>query len=354
MKYARDLYAYVGARTTQKRNARGDGLNVYRLTREFQWVHLQLLELENPSFLAFDRTGQCLYTVHGDSDRVSSFAIGKDTGTLTLLNEQSTRGRNPVHLSFDPSNRYMVVANHITSSLALLPRFDDGSLGPVCDLVDVTGAIGPHRIEQALPKPHQVEFDPSGKWIAVPDKGTDKVLVFAVDTAGSVLKEIGHCAARETSGPRHIAFHPQGQLAYAINELDSTVTGYRFDQHTGKLEPFQILSSLPDSFTANSRASEIRISDDGRFVYASNRGSDTIAGFAIGDGGRLDHIGHWSTVGKTPRFFTILPGNGMLVANEDSDTVVAFDIDQHTGRLIPRHEVLRVGSPVCIVTRPVG
>lgn len=146
MKHARDLYAYVGARTTQKRNARGDGLNVYRLTREFQWVHLQLLALENPSFLAFDRTGQCLYTVHGDSDRVSSFAIGKDTGTLTLLNEQSTRGHNPVHLSFDPSNRYMVVANHITSSLALLPRFDDGSLGPVCDLADVTGAIGPHRI----------------------------------------------------------------------------------------------------------------------------------------------------------------------------------------------------------------
>ncbi|MFK3777645.1 lactonase family protein [Agrobacterium sp. NPDC089420] len=351
MTRGRDLYAYVGARTTQKRNARGNGLNVYRLTRQLQWVHLQLLELENPSFLAFDRTGQCLYTVHGDSDRVSAFAIDEAKGTLTFLNEQSTRGHNPVHLAFDPSNRYMVVANHITSSLALLPRFDDGSLGPVCDLAQVTGAIGPHRIEQAVPKPHQVEFDPSGKWIAVPDKGTDKVLVFAIDAAGSALREISHCAARETSGPRHIAFHPRGHLAYVINELDSTVTGYRFDRHAGKLQPLQILSSLPDGFTANSRASEIGITADGRFVYASNRGSDTIAGFAVGDDGRLELIGHWPTAGRTPRFFSILPGDRMLVANEDSDTVVAFDIDRDSGALVRRDEVLHVGSPVCILTK---
>lgn len=349
MKNRGDLIVYVGARTTRARNARGNGLNVYRLHAGMRWEHLQLLEMENPTFLAFDRTGRFLYAVHGDSDLVTSFSIKGSTGELTQLGTQSTRGRNPVDLSCDPTNRYVVIANHVTSSIALLPRLKDGTLGEVCNLAAITGEIGPHRIEQLLPKPHQVAFDPSGRWIAVPDKGTDTVLVYEIDTENGTLRQAGACLARETSGPRHIAFHPDGQLAYVVNELDSTVTAYHFNSDNGCLEPFQILSALPDTFTGNSRAAEIAISKDGRFVYASNRGSDTMVAFELDTSGRMRLVGHWATGGRTPRFFTILPQGVLLAANEDSDTVTAFDIDPMTGRLSPRDEVLPVGSPVCMI-----
>ncbi|WP_105386590.1 lactonase family protein [Neorhizobium alkalisoli] len=344
--------AYVGARTTKARNARGNGLNVYHLHDDLNWNHLQLLEMENPTFLAFDRSQQFLYTVHGDSDRVSAFAIDPSTGRLSFLNQQSTRGRNPVHLSFDPSNEFLVVANHVTSSLAVLRRMENGSLGPVESIASIEGEIGPHRIEQPLPKPHQVEFDPSGRWIVVPDKGIDQILVYRLDHASASLIEAASCRTREGAGPRHITFHPQGTLAYAINELDSTVTAYRFDAATGRIEPFQILSSLPDTFTGNSRGAEIAVSANGRFVYASNRGSDTIAGFAIASSGHLTLVGSWSTAGRTPRFFTLLPeGDVLLAANEDTDEVVGFEIDPGSGALAPVARVLKVDSPVCILMK---
>lgn len=342
--------AYVGARTTKARNARGNGLNVYRLRKDLGWEHRQLLAMENPSFLAFDRTGRFLYTVHGDSDRVSAFAIDPSSGLLTFLNEQSTEGRNPVHLSFDPSNRFLIVANHVTSTLAVLRRLEDGRLGPVESLTAIEGETGPHRIEQPFAKPHQVEFDPSGHWIVVPDKGLDKILVYRLDHVRGALVEVASCPTREGAGPRHIAFHPEGRLAYVINELDSTVAAYRFDPTTGDIAPFQILSSLPDSFTGNSRGAEIAVSGDGRFVYASNRGSDTIAAFSIGNDGRMTPAGSWATAGKTPRFFALLPdGDVLLAANEDSDTVAAFRVHKQTGRLSPTASILPVGSPVCIL-----
>lgn len=346
-----DSIVYVGARTTRARNARGNGLNVFKLTKDMAWEHLQLLEMENPSFLAFDRTRQFLYTVHGDSDRVTSFMIDASSGELRFLNEQSTQGRNPVHLSFDPTNRFLVVANHVTSSLAVLPRLDDGRMGEVCDLVEIAGEIGPHRKEQPFPKPHQVEFDPSGKWIAVPDKGIDKVLIYTLEVETGKLSLHSECECREGAGPRHISFHPGGRLAYVINELDSTVTSYRFDPETGTLDPLQVTSALPDTFTGNSRGAEIAVSADGKQVYASNRGSNTIAVFEIGPGGRLHLTGSWSTGGKTPRFFTFLNKAVLLAANEDSDTITAFDVSASDGALKPRPEVQSIGSPVCILFR---
>ena len=129
--------------------------------------------LTDPSFLTLDRSGRFLYCVHGDSSEISAFSIDPGTGTLSFVNQESTQGRNPVHLSVDPGNRFIVVANHVTSSLAVLPRHEDGSLGKLVDLVVLDGKVGPHRVEQPFAKPHQVEFDPSGRFIAVPDKGLD-------------------------------------------------------------------------------------------------------------------------------------------------------------------------------------
>jgi 6-phosphogluconolactonase len=354
MSITETYFAYVGARTTKERNARGNGLNVYQVNaRTGVWTPVQMMaDLVNPSFLAFDRSKQHLYAVHGDLSDITAFAIDPATGTLSKINRQSTQGTNPVHLAADPTNQFFVVANHITSTLALLPRHADGSLGTVVDLVKLEGKIGPNRTEQPFAKPHQVEFDPTGKFVIVPDKGLDCLFTYRVNVETGKLVQVGQAiGAREGSGPRHIAFHPAGRRAYVINELDSTLTAYHFDSATGGLQPFQLVSSLPDSFTGNSRASEIAMSHDGRFLYASNRGYDSIAIFSIDVAtGKLAPTAWQPSLGKTPRFFALDPtGRFLFVANEDSDEIVTFAIDRSDGSLSPTGETTIVGSPVCII-----
>lgn len=354
-------HAYVGCRTTRERNARGEGINVYRMdAASGDWTHVQLLGgLLNPSFLAFDRRRRFLYAVHGDHSEVSAFRIDGGTGHLSFLNRRPTGGRNPVHLAVDPTNRFLVVANHLTSSVAVLSIDpEEGRIGEIADLVQLTGEIGPHRVEQPFAKPHQVEFDPAGRFILVPDKGLDRVFAFRLDPASGKLAptEQGSVAAREGSGPRHVALHPSAPCAYVLNELDSTVTACRYDRERGALEPFQVLPALPDSFVGNSRAAEIAISADGHFVHASNRGHDSIAVFAVDAGtGRLAPRQWVPSGGRTPRFFAPDPsGRFLYVANEDSDTVVRFDIAGETGELTLAGEVARTGSPVCIVFREIA
>jgi 6-phosphogluconolactonase len=348
-------FAYVGSRTTRERNARGDGINVYQQDGTTgRWTHVQLVSgLANPAYLAFDRSKQFIYAVHGDLSDISAFRIDPPSGKLTFINSASTAGKNPVHLSIDPTNRFIVVANHISSTVVLLARNTDGSVGSVVDKVTLTGQIGPHRIEQPFSKPHQVELDPSERFVIVPDKGLDQVFTFRIDAdAGKLaLLDAGTPKSREGSGPRHVAFHPSGSFAYVAGELDSTLTAYRFDQATGKLTPFQDISTLPDTFVGNSRASEVACTRDGRFLYASNRGHDSIATFAVDPGnGRLTPRGWTQSQGKTPRFFALDPTEHYLfAANEDSDSIVPFRTDAQSGGLTPSGAVVHSGSPVCIV-----
>jgi 6-phosphogluconolactonase (cycloisomerase 2 family) len=350
--------AYVGCRTSRERNAKGDGISVWRIGADGAWNRIQLVgDLVNPSWLAFDRTQRFLYTVHGDGSEASAFRIDPATGQLTFLNRVTTGGRNPVHIMADPTNRFMVVANHIVadgvkSGLSTLPIAADGRLGAPADVVPFDGKIGPHRVEQPFPKPHQVQFDPSGKFIVVPDKGCDRVLVYTIDGGGKLhLVEADGAAARETSGPRHVAFHPGNRFAYVVNELDSTVVAYHFDPVSGALRPFQVVSALADDFTGNSRGSEIAVSRDGRHVYASNRGADTVATFAVDHAtGRLTLINSSPAGGKTPRFFTLTgDGMAMFVANEEGHTIVRHTIDPRTG--VPRKPVVvaETGSPTSIL-----
>jgi 6-phosphogluconolactonase len=348
-------FAYVGSRTTRERNARGDGINVYRVdAMTGYWAHVQLVSgLANPSYLAFDRSKQFLYAVHGDLSDISAFSIEAATGKLTLINSAGTSGKNPVHLAIDPTNRYIIVANHSSSSVVLLVRNPDGSVGRLADKVTLAGQIGPHRIEQPFPKPHQVEFDPSGRFVIVPDKGLDQVFTFRIDAVAGKLAQVdaGTPRAREGSGPRHVAFHPASSFAYVVGELDSTVTAHHFDAATGRLTPFQILPTLPDTFVGNSRAAEVAVSRNGRFLYASNRGYDSIAAFSINQNdGRLTPAGWTDTQGKTPRFFALGPAeHSLFAANEESDSIVPFKVDDHTGTLSPAGAAVHNGSPVCIV-----
>ena len=350
--------AYVGCRTSRERNAQGDGIGVWRIGPDRRWTRLQLVgDLVNPSYLAFDRTGRFLYTVHGDGEEASAFSIDPASGQLAFLNRVKTGGWNPVHLMPDPANRFMVVANHIVkngvmSGIASLPIGTDGRLGDPVDVVTFDGALGPHRIEQPFPKPHQVAFDRGGRFIVVPDKGCDRVRVFSLDGAGKLHEASGSEApARETSGPRHVCFHPSNHLAYVVNELDSTVVAYDFDPASGELRPFQLLPTIPDSFTGNSRASEIAISADGRFVYASTRGSDSVAVYAVdGISGHLRAIGWASGLGKTPRFIGLSPdGESMFIANEESHSIVGYHVDRERGLLSNPLVVAETGSPTCIL-----
>ncbi len=349
-------FAYVGCRTSRERNARGDGISVYRIDAGTgRWDHVQLLPgLLNPSFQAISRDKRFLYTVHGDSSEISSFTIDAANGQITPLNQQSTQGKNPVHLALDPSGRFLVVCNHITSSLAVLPVGEDGALRPICDLFELKGKIGPHRVEQPFSKPHQAVFAPDGRFIIVPDKGLDRVFSFTLDAVGKLVPaQPPSVQARETSGPRHVAFRPDGRFAYVVNELDSTVTSYGYHAVSGMLTALQVIPALPQSFIGDSRASEIQSSVDGRFIYVSNRGYDSVAIFAADTAtGWLTLVDIVQTSGKTPRFFTLTSdGRFMFVAHEDSDMIAVFTVDQVTGQFAPTGDVVRTGSPVCIVLR---
>lgn len=354
----KNMYAYVGSRTTRERNARGDGISVFKVdpgNGDLEMVEL-VKDLVNPSFLSLSANGKFLYAVHGDLSDISAFSVERDSGRLRFINRQSTKGKNPVHLAIDPSGRFMIVSNHLGSSLAVLPIAEDGSLREVTQLVALTGPLGPHRIEQKLSKPHFNPFDPSGKFVIVPDKGLDRTFTFRFQDGQLSAAEPAFAIAREGAGPRHIAFHPKADFAYVVNELDSTVTAYRYARDSGALTPLQILPTLPASFTGSSRASEIEVSADGRFVYASNRGYDSIAVYAVDAAtGLLTFVEARPTGGKTPRFFAIAPGGRFLYAlNEDSDSIVTITIDQGSGRLKPSGFSVKSGSPVCMVFSPIN
>ncbi len=352
------LHVYVGCRTSRERNARGEGLQVYGMDAETgSWQHLQLLPgLENPSFLAFGRLRPVLYVVHGDREAVSAFRIASD-GRLDHLNTAPCGGMNPVHLVPVAQDRFLCVANHLTSTVALL-RLDaeTGAIGEIAHMLDVTGKPGPHRVQQPFAKPHQVEPDPSGRFILVPDKGVDRTFTLRVDADAARLELVSTLVHREGAGPRHIAFRPDARFAYVLNEISASLLACRYDAVTGALEPFQLLPSVPDDFTGHTDAAEVAVSVDGRFLYASNRGHDSIGVFAIdGATGRLTPVQWMPSGGRTPRFFTIDPsGRFLFAANEDSDTIVTFQIDASSGRLAQSGQVIRTGSPVCIVFRPVG
>jgi 6-phosphogluconolactonase len=347
------MYAYVGSRTTRERNARGDGISIFKVDPAhgtLQPVDV-FKNLVNPSFLAMSRDGAFLYTVHGDESEVSAFKVDRRTGALSFINHQGTQGKNPVHLALDPTGRFMVVSNHIGASLAVLPVNDDGSLGALSQLLPLEGPVGPHRVEQKQAKPHFNPFDPSGRFVVVPDKGLDRVFTFRFDNGRLTPASVPFVVTREAAGPRHLSFHPKAPFAYVVNELDSTVTAYRVTPDTGALAAFQIVSALPESFTGNSRAAGLQIDAQGKFLYASNRGHDSIAVFAVdAQTGGLKFVNAQPTQGRTPRFFTLAPdGRHMFTLNEDSDSIVTLAVDAATGALTPTGAAVTSGSPVCMV-----
>jgi 6-phosphogluconolactonase len=353
---AAPAFMYVGSFTGEGRG-HGEGLSVFRRSGESApWTLVQLLkDLADPSFLIIDRQGRCLYSAHGDGTEATAYRIDPATGQLTILNRQPTGGRNGVHLAIDATGRWLVVANYATGTVAVLPINQDGSLGPRSDLATLSGTPGPHRTQQESSHPHHCPFDRTGRVVVVPDKGLDKVFVYRLDAVRGTLVAGNppDVASRAGAAPRHADFHPTQPFVYVINELDSTIAVSRFTLDAGRLEPLQVITTLPTSYTGNNSGAEIAVAPSGRFLYGSNRGHDSIAIFAIDTAtGGLTPVGWESTGGRTPRFFTLDPSGALLLAaNQNSDTVVIFRVNQATGRLAPADQIVKVASPTTIVFR---
>jgi 6-phosphogluconolactonase len=344
---------YVGS-FTAKDGGHGEGISVFHRNQEGKaWTLGQVVkDFADPSFLIIDRGGTHLYAAHGDGTQVTAFQIDAATGRLSVLNRQATGGTNGVHLAIDATNRFLVLTNYATGSLALFPVNQDGSLGVRADLATMKGEPGPHRTQQESPHPHDCPFDRTGRYIVVPDKGLDRIFLYRLDAARGKLTpgDPPHVVARAGAAPRHVAFHPTRPFAYVINELDSTMATYQFEPDQGVLKPLQILPTTPSTYTGNNTGAEVVVAPSGRFVYGSNRGHNSIAIFAIDDKtGLLSSVEWESTQGSAPRFFALDPSGARLyAANQGTDTIVVFDVNQATGTLRPTGEIVKVMTPTSI------
>lgn len=356
----KSYFAYVGCFTTSRRGGKGDGIQAFRMNAETgAWRAFQHVgRLVNPSWLLTNDDGTVLYSLHADRDYATSFRIDRETGRLTRLNRAATGGRNGVSGKIDPSGKFLIVANYTSGSVAVMPILADGSLVDATQVYDLPGAARErHRIgHQGTSHPHDIMFDPSGRFVVVPDKGLDRVFVFRFNTRSGRLSPAGkgYMEARSGAGPRHMVFHPRRNVAWVANELDSTVTTCRWNERRGTLSPIAVTSTLPGEFTGDNQVAEIAFVVSTGSLYVSNRGQDCLALFRVDRRtGVPKPIGWQPCGGKYPRFFTLDPtGKFFYVANMADDRIRRFGRVPRTGQLKPSRQIVRTASPVTIAFAP--
>jgi 6-phosphogluconolactonase len=315
-------------------------------------------EAVDPSFLAVNPNGKYLYAVNeignfnGEaSGAVSAFAIDAKTGALKLLNQVPTRGAGPCYVSLDKSGSFLLVANYDSGSIASFPVRGDGSLGTASGFVQHSGT-GPDKERQEGPHAHWIGTSPDNRFALAVDLGLDQVIVYGFDSDKGVFTPMlsGFAKVKPGSGPRHLAFHPDGKFAYVLSEMASSVTVFSYKPKTGSFSVLQTVSTLPNDYSGPKEAAEIAVHPSGKYLYTSNRGHDSIAVFAIDQKkGTLKSLGQVLTGGKTPRHFAIDPtGTYLLAENQESNNIVVFHIDPATGSLTPTGQTVDVPSPVCL------
>ena len=361
---AREMFVYVGTFTHFNGVDTGSkGIYLGRLDLDTGKLGVFALTAEgaNPSFLAFAPNHRHLYatsevaeTAGKRAGAVYAFAVNSTSGELTLLNRASAGGPGPTHIAVDPSGRTAVVANYDNGSIAALPILPDGHLGEPATYIEHKGkSIDPKR--QDHPYAHSVDFSRDGRFLFSDDLGTDKLYGYAVDAAHSTLAPLdpSWVALKPGSGPRHFALHPDGRHAYVISEMASTVTVLNYNAAQGSFDEtaLQTISTLPAGFTGANSGAEIAVHPSGSFVYASNRGLDSVALFRVdATSGRLSFVETVSTLGKTPRHFALDPsGRWLIAANQNSNSLVVFRVDPDTGRLTPAGSTVQIPAPVCVL-----
>ena len=314
-------------------------------------------EIENPSFLAVHPNRRWLYAVN-EIDRfqgqpggaITAWTVDPASGRLQRLNQQATQGAHPCHVTVHPNGKFALVANYSGGSVAVFPIGADGRLGAVAGFIQHEGSsINPKR--QQGPHAHGIYPDAAGRFVYVPDLGLDQVLVYRFEEDGCLdPSDPPAVTLKPGSGPRHLCFHPQQPVVYVVNELFSTVTVFTNNPALGGLKEIQTIGTLPPGFTGESTTAEIEVHPTGRFLYASNRGHDSIAVYAVDPAtGRLSFRHATSTLGKTPRHFAIAPrGRWLLAANQGSNTIVGFRIDPESGALTPVGQPVPAATPVCL------
>jgi 6-phosphogluconolactonase len=314
--------------------------------------------VKNPSFLAADTRKMILYAVNEVGEfkgvkggGVSAFRIDRETGMLSFINSQSSGGESPCHLAVNNNGTFAVAGNYSGGSLSLLPLMPDGNLGSLKELIQHTGSgADPKRQEKA--HVHCILLDKENKHILVSDLGIDRIIVYPVDKEKLEINrpEAKQVLLKPGAGPRHLAFSPDEKFLYVINELNSTITSFKYESSDGSMTEVQTLSSLPPDFSEINYCADIHVHPSGKFLYGSNRGHNSIAVYGRNqETGVLNLIELVPTGGETPRNFAIAPdGNFLLVANQSTNNIVTFRIDRETGRLKPTGDSIEIPTPVCI------
>jgi 6-phosphogluconolactonase len=318
-------------------------------------------EIPSPSFLAAHPSGKYVYAVNELNNfegkrggSVTAFAVDSSTGKLTLINRVSSRGSGPCHLSVDKTGKLLAVANYGSGSDAGFPINNDGSLGEATSFNQHSGSSVDSKRQQG-PHAHCAVFSPDNRFLAVADLGLDKVFISRVGSDGKLHpNDPPFGTVKPGSGPRHFAFHPNEKWGYVINEMASTITAFDWNAKSGALKEIGTVSALPADFKGQSTTAEIELHPNGKFVYGSNRGHDSIAVFAINQKtGALTLVEHVLTGGKEPRGFKIDPTGKYLVAgNQNSGNFVVFAIDTKTGKLKSTGQTIEVGAPVSFIFVP--
>lgn len=309
--------------------------------------------LKNPTFLDVDPDKRILYVLSegqtgGRSGVAAAFSIDTEKGKLTELNRERTVDSPICHIQLDRSRRCLFTASYHGGLVGVNPVLEDGRIGPSAQVIAHIGSsILP---AQTQARAHSVFVDPDNQFAVVCDLGMDKIVSYRIDPAAPSLTETASVELPPGSGPRHFAFHPELAVGYSINELNSTITVFRYNRTSGGLSPVQTVSTLPADFTGESATADIHITRDGRFVYGSNRGHDSIAVFAVSQSdGTLSLVEHVLTQGGHPRNFALSPDDRLLLAaNRDGNNIVVFERDAETGRLLANGRSLVLPKPVCV------
>lgn len=342
----------------------GEGIYSSKLESDGKMSEPKLVvEQKLPAFFAFHPKLDVLYAVTetGKSDPTAPAAItayrfdrndltaGK-APTLTFLNTQTIDGDSPCHVSLDATGEFLAVANYTSGSVVVFPVGSDGSIKPLTSMVVHKGS-GANKQRQEKPHAHCAFWDPSNRYLLVCDLGLDKVFVYDLDRKTGQLKMTSDMPLAPGSGPRHLAFHPNGKWVFVVNELNMTLTTATWDASSAKLKEIQTVSTLPvDAKGDNFSTAEVLVHPSGRFVYSSNRGHHTIASYRVDDqSGKLTPTAHTLSGGKTPRNFRITPkGDFLLAENQESNSVYSFRVNMETGLLEPTGFSVKAPAPACI------
>jgi 6-phosphogluconolactonase len=350
------LWLFIGAYTNDKNK----GISVARMdpaSGELSEMKLAA-ETPNPTFLEIHPSGKYLYAVNEISNfegqragSICAFSIDRATGDLKLLNRLTTTGAGPCHVGLDRTGKMAMIANYGGGSVASYAIERNGGLrGPVSFFQHE--GMGPNAKRQERAHAHSINAAPGNKFAVACDLGTDEIRIYAINPGKGEMKPHQIAKASPGSGPRHFAFHPNGRYGYAVNELLSTVTVYTWDAKKGMLADVQTIGTLPEDFKGSNTTAEIRVHPTGRFLYASNRGHDSIAVFSVDPiSGRLSAVERVSVQGQTPRNFHIeASGRWLIAANQRTNNLIVFEVDIATGRLRTTGKGLTAGQPVCLRT----